>query len=148
MSISAKMTIQLEINPDLPISSIQKEFNTRFPFLKLEFFSPRAWAESDFSARRIIPGNKKIKETYSSVQHSHIEIDEGMKVKELETFFKDQFNIPVQVFRKSGNLWLETTITDKWTLEHQNEHGREISEGNKGTAHKADEYDLNRDADH
>jgi hypothetical protein len=33
----------------------------------------------------------------------------------------------VQVSRKSGTLWLETTMTDSWTLGQQNEHGRELS---------------------
>ena len=35
--------------------------------------------------------------------------------------------VQAQLFRRSGNLWLDTTITDLWTLQRQNEHVREIS---------------------
>ena len=50
-----------------------------------------------------------------------------MTVGELENIFKDQFGANVQVSRKSGSLWLETTLTDKWTLLQQNEQGKELS---------------------
>lgn len=70
-----------------------------------------------------------------------------MKVSELEKLFKDKFKLAVQVFRKSGNLWLETTMTDNWSLLQQNNHGREIST-NKITDPKPDDFDLTRDADH
>jgi hypothetical protein len=33
----------------------------------------------------------------------------------------------VQVFRKSGKVWLETTATDNWSLYKQNEEGQELS---------------------
>jgi hypothetical protein len=33
----------------------------------------------------------------------------------------------VQVFRKSGKVWLETTVTDGWTLEEQNLQGEALS---------------------
>jgi hypothetical protein len=51
------------------------------------------------------------------------------------------------VFRKSGNLWLETTMTDDWTLQQQNDHGYEISTGKKNKERPGD-FDLNRDAGH
>jgi hypothetical protein len=31
------------------------------------------------------------------------------------------------VFRKSGKTWLETSVTDDWTLKRQNEEGMELS---------------------
>ena len=65
-----------------------------------------------------------------------------------EKIFKDQFSLAVQVFRRSGNLWLETTMTDNWTLRQQNEHGREISTDNKKNDLGKDDYELSRDADH
>ena len=68
-----------------------------------------------------------------------------MKVNKLENIFKDQFNLAVQVFRKSGNLWLETTMTDNWTLQQQNNHGREISTS-QSSNDKADDFDLTRDS--
>ncbi|MEI9910895.1 MAG: hypothetical protein WDO71_15215 [Bacteroidota bacterium] len=51
-----------------------------------------------------------------------------MTVGQLEDIFQKQFGLQVQVSRRSGTLWLETTMTDNWTLKQQNDHGRELSE--------------------
>jgi len=139
--------MHLHIAPNRLISEIQKEFNALFPFLKIEFFNNRSFSRSDFSARQIIPSNREIGDSQSAIKESDIEIVKETKVSELEKIFKDKFSLAVQVFRKSGNLWLETTMTDDWTLQQQNNHGREISTG-KNPVSRADDYDLTRDADH
>jgi hypothetical protein len=36
--------------------------------------------------------------------------------------------LSVQVFRKSGKSWLETTFTDGWTLKKQNQEGIDLSQ--------------------
>jgi len=137
--------MHLHIAPERLISEIQKEFNDLFPFLKIEFFNNRSLTRSDFTARQIIPNTRKLCDSQLGIQEGNIDIDEDMKVNELEKLFKNRFNLAAQVFRKSGNLWLETTMTDNWTLLQQNNHGREISTGKKNPD-KADDYDLNRDA--
>jgi hypothetical protein len=38
-----------------------------------------------------------------------------------------EFGLCVQVFRKSGNHWIETSLTNSWTLEQQNREGFELS---------------------
>ncbi len=137
----------LHIAPNRLISDIQKEFNVAFPFLKIEFFNSRSFSRSDFLAHQIIPSNRKIGDSQLAVTDGKIRIVEEMKVKDLEKIFKDQFSLAVQVFRKSGNLWLETTMTDDWTLQQQNDHGCEISTG-KNIKDKPDDFDLSRDASH
>ena len=51
------------------------------------------------------------------------EVKEDMKVSDFEKMFHDKFGLNVQVFRKSGNLWMQTTSTDHWTLAEQNRKG-------------------------
>ncbi len=140
--------MQLHITPNRIISDIQKEFNKMFPFLKIEFFNNKSFSRSNFSAQQIISQSRKIGDTQLTKSHAHgnIEIAEEMKVSELENIFKDQFRLAVQVFRKSGTVWLETTMTDNWTLLQQNNHGKELSTA-RNSGIKADDYDLNRDAD-
>jgi hypothetical protein len=50
-----------------------------------------------------------------------------MKVTDLEKEFNSLYKLQTQVFRKSGNIWLEATITDGWTLEEQNNQGEIIT---------------------
>ena len=137
----------LHIAPHRRISDVQKEFNAWFPYLKLEFFRNNSFTRRNLATQEIIPQNRKIAEGQTITRDGDIDVSEEMKVKEIERIFKDTLSLTVQVFRKSGNLWLETTMTDNWTLHQQNKHGKEISI-DKSPEDKADEYDLNRDADH
>lgn len=114
--------------------------------MKLEFFNNRTYSKSDFSASQLLPKNRKIGDSQLLVTNGEVEISEEMKVIDLEKLLKDKYSLAVQVFRKSGNLWLETTMTDNWTLKQQNNHGRELSTEYKSSQEDND-YDLNRDAD-
>ena len=139
--------MKLRITPNRLISDVQKDFNNAFPFLKIEFFQNRN-LQPAFTFQQIVPHNKRIAEGQAPISDGDIEINSTMTVKDLEKIFKDQFSLAVQVFRRSGNLWLETTMTDGWTLGLQNQHGQEISTtGKKGDGGEND-YDLNSDADH
>ena len=139
--------MRLHIAPNKLISSIQAEFTNEFPFLKLEFFSKKALLTGDYSASQLVPGEKKIGDIQGIITDGLVEIDGEMKVKELEDHLKNEFNVAAQVFRKSGNLWLETTMTDNWTLNQQTKHGQELSTGINYNE-EASDYDLNRDAAH
>ena len=145
--VNKNFLMNLHIAPNRLISDLQKDFNNAFPFLKIEFFQNRN-LQPAFTFQQIVPHNKRIAEGHAAIADGDIEISSTMTVKDLEKIFKDQFSLAVQVFRRSGNLWLETTMTDGWTLGLQNQHGQEISaSGKKGDGGEND-YDLNRDADH
>lgn len=139
--------MHLHIAPNRLISDLQKDFNKEFPFLKLEFFRNRVQSPA-FTFQQMLPHNKRIAEGQDTIADGDIEITPDMKVKDLEKIFRDQFSLAVQVFRRSGNLWLETTMTDDWTLAQQNEHGRELSTDSKKASSDNEDYELNRDADH
>lgn len=138
--------MHLHITPDKLISDIQKEFSNRFPFLKLEFFQSRKHKQPGIYPIKVLPNTQKIGEIQTGIKVSDIPVENTMKVKELENNFRDMFSLTVQVFRKSGNLWLETTMTDDWTLQQQNNHGKELSSDHK-RKNSAEDFDLVRDAD-
>jgi len=138
----------LDITPTRRIADLQKEFNIEFPYLTLEFYQHKPGQPGVASTNHVIH-NRKLTDVQWPVAEGRLEIKDDMKVADLEKIFKDQFGLAVQVFRRSGNVWLETTMTDHWTLRKQNEHGAEISsEEPKKNISPTDEYDLNRDSDH
>lgn len=137
--------MKLRIAPNRLVSDVQKDFNNAFPFLKIEFFQNRM-KQAAFTLQEMLPHNKRVAEGQIAVTDGDIEISSSMTVKDLEKMFKDQFSLAIQVFRRSGNLWLETTMTDGWTLGLQNQHGREISFVGKKSDLEND-YELNRDTD-
>ena len=66
-------------------------------------------------------------QTIKQVRTVHTEgelgIDAHLKVSTLEDLFWERFGLNVQVFRLSGNLWLQTSSTDQWSLAEQNRKG-------------------------
>lgn len=132
--------MHLNISPKRPISDIQKAFSNTFPFLKIEFFKGQG-------AGYLLPGDHSIAEAQQQTREGSIVITGDMKVRELEQALGKLFPLHAQVFRRSGNIWLETTMTDDWTLARQNEHGREISAPDNKKDKIQDDDGLSRDND-
>lgn len=124
--------MQLSIHGNRLILEVQRDFNSAYPFLKIEFFTNDLKKESRYDANQKISPHLRLKYCWKWKKDSgQLDIVDSMTVLELENAFMNEFGLSVQVFRKSGNVWLETTITDHWTLKQQSDHGREISLGNK-----------------
>jgi hypothetical protein len=118
--------MEIEINDNKIINELQEEFNKQFPFLKIEFFS-KSHNEGEASDKKLLRNkNKKIGDCRSIRTIGNIIISEKQKVSELESLFQSVYGLSVQVFRKSGKIWLETTSTDNWTLEKQNNEAKEL----------------------
>jgi len=115
----------INITNNKTIEELQAEFNNEFPYLKIQFFkhSHKMFKGSD--KKELIP----VSTTIGVLKHHNgaIEISENMTVSDLESMFKQKLGLNVQVFRKSGKSWLETTVTDNWTLRKQNDEGKELS---------------------
>lgn len=119
--------MKILINDDRSIHDIQDEFHNHFPFLKIEFFS-RPHRIGAGSAKRLMKSNgKSIRECRAVNKNGEIQIEPNMTVSDLEQKFAEMFGLSVQVFRKSANVWLETTVTDGWTLEEQNKQGEALA---------------------
>ncbi|MCC6816999.1 MAG: hypothetical protein IT267_11350 [Saprospiraceae bacterium] len=119
--------MQIIINEDMLLSDIQKEFSLRFPFLKIEFFKNPHQDKEASGKSSLLPNDLKVKAIHSLIQNSApISISGSMSVTELEQIFHDQYGLNIQVFRKSGNVWIETTVTDDWTLDKQNQEAADF----------------------
>lgn len=115
------------INDKRKIFAIQEEFNALFPYLKLEFFS-KPHKPGGASPKKFVKHNSKtLGECRTLHNNGKITITPEMTVSDLEQSFGDIYGLGVQVFRQSGKVWLETTVTDHWTLEEQNRQGEALS---------------------
>jgi len=76
----------------------------------------------------MITSDMKLKDIQSNQKPGKIIVSRQTRVSELESQFEKEFGLYVQVFRKSGRVWLETTATDNWTLEQQDEEGKSLNE--------------------
>jgi hypothetical protein len=120
--------MKIKIQDTRTIQEIQEKFTAYFPYLKLEFFS-KSHKPGEGSARILMkPNDRTIGQSRTINKEGYITIDPQMTVSELEQRFKEFYGLNAQVFRKSGRVWLETTMTDGWTLEEQNSQGQTLSE--------------------
>jgi hypothetical protein len=119
--------MKITITDKRKIMTIQKEFNTMFPYLKIEF-SSRPISNGDASMKKQIkPLSKTLGDCRTIHTSGTITITPNMTVSELGKNFSSVFGLSTEVFRKSGKVWLKTTVTDGWTLKEQNEEGEALS---------------------
>lgn len=121
--------MNLTIQKDSLVEDVNKVFTGCYPFLKIELY------------KKPVVGNHTIKKealplnlplmlfanlSDKKVIDINIDINNAVTVAELESQF-DLIGLLAEVFRKSGNVWIETTLTSSWTLHQQNTEGEEIS---------------------
>lgn len=116
--------MRITVNDNTRVADVVSEFSQAFPFLRLEFYH-----QPNGSPGRIITHLDQTfrmfrKETDDQRQ---VIILPTMTVIDLDQAFRTAYGISAQVLRKSGNIWLKATFTDRWTLEEQNRLGGTIS---------------------
>ncbi len=140
--------MQLLINEDRLVKDVQRDFNQAYPFLKIEFLKKIDTKNGQGNKQVNIEHNQKLSDACSiKTAEGSLIVEDAMSVAELEKAFVEKFGLLAQVFRKSGNIWLESTITDGWTLQQQNDLGREITTGKKPDDKDENDYELHRNED-
>lgn len=115
----------LEISDDKQLKEIKTLFSAKFPHLKIEFFGEDHDAGEASSYKSMYDDEMYMKDIRSVHADGELSIDGHTKTGTLENKFKEHFGVNVQVWRKSGNMWLQTTTTDDWTLSQQENKGVE-----------------------
>jgi len=119
--------MRLGIARESRVADLQKEFNHFYPYLKLEFFRlPFSQKKNLQKAERVNP-NEYVERLTRNYKSGSISIDQKKTVAQIVEDFWVEFGLSVLVFRKSGNLWIETSLTDSWTLDKQNKIGESFS---------------------
>jgi hypothetical protein len=121
----------------LLLKEVQEEFSRNYPYLKIDFTRGKG-------EKRVIPINgtgridvasqledqsEEIQSAAQKLLWDEFGVSDNMRVSELEVLLQYEFSLPAQVLRKSGNLWLETSMTQHWTLRQQNDRGQDIALG-------------------
>lgn len=114
------MKILLQYNRT--VEEIEHEFNSAYPFLKISFITKTEGTDGE----EIEPSAELI-EVSGVLKEGDISINSTDTVKEVEQKFEKQYGLPVHIFRKQKDVWMDTSITDDLTLQEQNTWGREAS---------------------
>ena len=116
--------IDIFVSEEDLVENIQIDFAFYYPYLKLQFFT-NPHGEKEASAKQdLLSSQLPISEIAMFHKSGRINISPIRKTSQVENDFYFQLGLNVQVFRKAGALWLETTKTDDLSLKVQNEMGK------------------------
>lgn len=109
--------LTLKINGSQSAGDFRKEFSSAFPFLKIELLRKSTNQEEKPGAKGIttLPANQLMSKTQVA-----FDINEATTVADLKSLFLEKLGIITLVYRKSGTMWIETSLTDDWSLGRQN----------------------------
>jgi len=110
----------VKITKDQTVREVKAAFSKYFTGLKIEFYSKKHEPAQASSNAYIIADEKKLMELSTVHVPIDIPINGSMMVSELETLFEMK-GLHAQVFRKSNDVWIQTTATDSYTLNKQQE---------------------------
>ena len=113
--------MKLPITSNTTIDELQAAFGNQFPNLKLVFFTKPHDAYKGSPAKFLVSDRSTTLSTLSAKlpENAALEIEMEMPVWQLERLFELEYGLHLQVFRRSGNTWLETSVSDDLTLEQQ-----------------------------
>ena len=119
--------MKMHIHSNDTLEQVQRWFSSEFPYLKLEFFTRPHGRGKPTEKQFLVNVKRTVDSCNPALREATVSIPTAMTVQELESVFQDELGLYIQVFRKSGKVWLETTATDDWSLFKQNEEGQELS---------------------
>jgi hypothetical protein len=119
--------MQILIDDNQTISFFQEIFNKQFPYLKSEFISRKDRSGLRIPLKAVQLTALKLEIFRKADQGVPLFITVEMTVSHVEQLFEQEYGLEVKIFRKSGRIWLETVLTEDWTLDFQNREGEILS---------------------
>lgn len=115
----------LKIDKRISVGDFQKEFNAIFPFLKIEFFKPSTKVgASSYKTASLMTSRDHIA---NDIKSSTISIDSMTTVAQLKKLLSEKLGLLSLIYRKSGAMWIETSLTEDWSLERQNHEAEQMN---------------------
>jgi len=118
--------MKLFIEKESLTEEVKKKITTCYPFLKIEFYKKQPAHIKTTQKKEAMPYHLPLIQFKNTGGKTVIDMGHNITVAELEDQFAS-LGLLSEVFRKSGNVWIETSLTNNWTLQQQNMEGEEIS---------------------
>lgn len=114
--------MELQVFKNTSLREVREKFSHYFPFLKLEFFVYRHHTE-DFHFDNKAFNGRYLQETSEFFKEGTIYFSPSTTVAELEQEFQIELGLAVKIFRKSDEMWVDTSQTSHLSLGKQNNMG-------------------------
>lgn len=114
--------LSLVLQPHTTLQHIRTAFHQVFPYLQLQFFNASHQPDHGNTRHQMITDHQlHLGDITTRAMDITFHINEHTTVLNLETMFEQELHAHIQVFTRSGNLWLETVHTDGYTLVQLNQ---------------------------
>jgi len=117
--------MKLLIRRGTSVENVKKSFSNCYPFLKIELYKAVIDGQLTHLKKESLPSNLAFDKLIKNSDETVIDIGKAITVAELENQFAN-IGLGAEVFRKSGTVWIETSLTDNWTLQQQNTEAEEL----------------------
>jgi hypothetical protein len=118
----------IEITDEIKLHEIADLFTKYYPFLKLEFFDQGYQMLNSSNDKKMLIKTLAVGEVRTIHHPTLIELHFWNKTGTVELTFLHKAGLSVQIYRRYGEKWIQTSGTDELTLEEQNSIGRADSE--------------------
>lgn len=117
--------MKLVVKEDKNLLKLKEEFSELFPYLRIEFY--HGLKQNAIVLKSKANYEKCLSEFRLPSIKDGFTIKPTMTVCDLTENFRKIYGLSSMIMRKSGNAWLQTSLTENWTLEQQNSLGEELS---------------------
>jgi hypothetical protein len=104
--------MKLEINNYRRIFAIQKEFNTEYPNLTLEFYERPGKSNGATTAALVKSNNKNLSACRAANTVGYLSISPEMSYGELKRHFIDEYSLSIALFRKNRATLQNVAVSD------------------------------------
>ncbi|MBP6624047.1 MAG: hypothetical protein KA198_02680 [Chitinophagaceae bacterium] len=109
------------ISKDQTLQQLQEQFQQKFSSLALAFYAKKHADGEVSQVADQLNMHLFVKDVQQKDHEGSVALNDEMTVETFEHICALHFGLYVQVLRKSGQQWLQTTRTDHWTLAKQQE---------------------------
>lgn len=113
--------MKITVHYSTKTGTIKQAFSKIFPYLKIEFVKNETNLNSETKFNNTILHNRFLGEINENLRQGIIQIKSDDKPASLEQSFRQQFGLPIQVYRKQKKQWILAVSPGDLTLYQQNE---------------------------
>lgn len=112
--------MELLLSNEMTIKEVNRNFQKKFPYLKLEFYSEEYVPGQTSLWDDRLPDHKKLGEIIGNFLPTFIPFELSDTVAAFRKRFQDEMELHVQVFKKTNDVWEDTSHSDYLSLEKEN----------------------------
>ncbi len=118
--------MKLVIQRTTVVEDVKKKFTKIYPYLKIEFYKTLADSNLNHLKKEALASNFSLGKVVTDSNKVTIDLSKNVTVAELENQFTT-IGLHAEIFRRYGSIWIETSLTDNWTLQQQDAEAEELN---------------------